>query len=209
MTGNIGEWVDSQSGDPLSVGGAMSTRGAECSRRSFRKPPASRNRSTGFRCCSDTAIESDVDVALLENEESVLYQPAPVVEAADVDGNPVTLDYDGQVTLVNFFASWCGPCRKEFPYLVDYVDRYSGTDLQIVGIGLDTNVTQSINFAEQFGANFLVLTDPESQTGGQFLVYTMPATFLVDRQGVVRYQFLGFAGAEQEVELRNAIEDLL
>jgi protein-disulfide isomerase/uncharacterized membrane protein/peroxiredoxin len=213
MTGNIGEWVDGDEGTPVSVGGAMSTSNAECSRRygTKAKPPHSRNRSTGFRCCADSDVRTDVsDVALLENEETLLDYPAPAIALNDVDGNPVSLDdFDGQVTLINFFASWCSPCRKEFPHLVDYADRYASRGLRVIGVGVDTNESSSIRFAEQFDTNFLVLTDPENRVKGDYLVYTMPATFLVDREGVIRRQFFGFAGPEQEAEFREAIEELL
>jgi protein-disulfide isomerase/peroxiredoxin len=210
MTGNIGEWVLGDHGEPLSVGGAMSTRNAECSRRYKSKPAHTRNRSTGFRCCADSPIESDVDVELAENEESVLLQPAPVIQANDKDGNPVKIDdFTGRVTLINFFASWCAPCRREFPHLVDYVDEYESRGLRIVGVGVDTNAASAIRFAEQFNANFLVLTDPENRVKGDYLVYTMPATFLVDRDGIIRHQFVGFTGADQEAEFRRVIEEML
>ncbi len=213
LAGNISEWAEAGAAGPTLLGGTMSNAtGAACNRRTFTTPAASRNHTTGFRCCADTNVISELVVAadLRPNLESLLNQPVPQFSAQDADGNPAgSSDLAGKVTLVNFFASWCGPCKKEFPHLVDYASRFKDRNFQILGVGTDTLAQQSVDFAKSFNANFPIVADPEGRVKGTFLVYEMPATFLVDRQGVIRYQVTGFSGPDQEVEMRAAIEKLL
>jgi peroxiredoxin len=213
LAGNVGEWVDGGNGQPTLLGGYMSSAsGAACNRRSFNVAPGSRNRTTGFRCCADAGVVSEPVEAseLRENLESVKGQPVPEFDVQDTSGNPIRSgDLTGAVTLVNFFASWCGPCKKEFPFLVEYAEKYAERGFQIVGVGVDTIAERSIDFAEGFDVNFPIVTDVEARLKGKFLVYEMPATFLVDRQGVIRYSATGFSGQDQEAELRKAIEGLL
>ena len=213
LAGNIAEWAEAANDKPTLLGGDMSSAtGAACNRRTFSTPAGSRNRTTGFRCCADSNITSGVVEAsqIQPNLDTVVDMPVPNFTVADVEGNDVnSTEFRGRVTLVNFFASWCGPCKKEFPYLVEYADEYKPRGLSIVGVGVDTVPSRSIDFAKGFDVNFPVLTDPEARLKGKFLVYEMPATFLVDREGVIRFSSTGFSGDDQEAELRSAIEKLL
>jgi protein-disulfide isomerase/uncharacterized membrane protein/peroxiredoxin len=213
LAGNISEWADTDAGAPTLLGGTYSNAtGAACNRRTFNAPPGSRNHTTGFRCCADQNVTSKLVTAaeVRPNVESLLQQPIPTFSVQDALGNPVSPQgLAGKVTLVNFFASWCGPCKKELPHLVDYAERFKDRGFQVLGIGVDTVAQQSIDFAKGFNVTFPLVTDPEGALKGKFLVYEMPATFVVDRQGVIRYQVTGFSGADQEAAMRAAIEKLL
>ncbi len=213
QAGNIAEWTDAANDKPTLLGGSMSSAtGAACNRRSFSTPAGSRNRTTGFRCCADENIAAAmVDASMIRpNLESVVDMPVPNFQAEDTEGNKLdSTEFRGQVTLVNFFASWCGPCKKEFPYLVGYAEEFKDRGLKIVGVGVDTLAARSVDFANGFEVNFPIVTDPEALLKGKFLVYEMPATFIVDNEGVVRYSSTGFSGEDQENELRAAIEKML
>ncbi len=113
------------------------------------------------------------------------------------------------MTLLNFFASWCGPCKKEFPYLVNYLKQFKARGFQILALGEDTQAKRSYEFARKFNANFNIAHDEESRLMGLFKVYSMPTTYLIDRRGVVRYMDTGFKPAEQAAKLKQAIIDLL
>jgi len=213
LAGNIAEWADADNGKPTLLGGSMSSAtGAACNTRTFSTPPGSRNRTTGFRCCADTNVASTPVAAdqIQANLEDILNMAVPAFAVDDTEGNTInSADFKGKVTLLSFFASWCGPCKKEFPHLIDYADRFRDKGLQIVGVGVDTLAQRSIDFANGFDVNFPVITDTDARLKGKFIVYEMPATFLIDRQGVIRYRATGFSGAEQEAELRSEIEKLL
>jgi len=213
LAGNIAEWTDAANEKPTLLGGSMaSATGAACNRRTFTTPPGSRNRTTGFRCCADGNVSATLAAAgdIAPNLQTVLDLDVPEFKVEDTDGNAVdSSEFKGQVTLVNFFASWCGPCKKEFPHLVGYAEEFEDQGLKVVGVGVDTSPQRSLDFAKGFEVNFPVIADPDARLKGKFIVYEMPATFLVDHDGVVRYRVTGFSGDDQEKEMRGEIEKLL
>jgi peroxiredoxin len=119
------------------------------------------------------------------------------VEAADFDGSPV---------LVNFWATWCAPCRKEMPMLSDIHTEFSTAGLQVVGIALD-DVEQARGFADELGINYPILvgsTDvmtAASQYGNSSGV--LPYSVLLDSDGIIRWVYLGEL---HEDELRLALQ---
>ena len=117
----------------------------------------------------------------------LLGQPAPGFELAAIDGPTVSLsDYRGRPVIVNFWASWCVPCREEFPLLRDARRRHAADGLEILGIVHDDGPEAARAFAASHGADWPLLLDPDDVAwrayGGLFL----PITFYVDRLGIVR-----------------------
>jgi DsbE subfamily thiol:disulfide oxidoreductase len=193
-------------------GTAGSGERAACNQRSYGKGLGRKNHTTGFRCCADTNVKRELLTAkdLKADDGDLLQRPVPTFEVTDQNGKLWTQKkLRGKVTLLNFFASWCGPCKKEFPYLVKYLNELRSKGLQIVAFGQDSQAKTSFKFAKEYGANFPVAHDEDSKMMGLFRVYSMPTTFLVDRKGIVRYMDTGFKPAEQAAKLRAAIEDLL
>lgn len=213
LAGNIGEWADSGRNRRTLLGGyASSKSGAACNRRTSTVGPGSRNKTTGFRCCADENVTTQpVDASRLsDNVTDLLNTKAPVFSATDAEGDAVSeRAYEGKLTLLNFFASWCGPCKKEFPFLTDYNKEFGPRGFQVISVGVDSQASKSIEFAESYEANFSVITDPQAVLKGKYLVHSMPATFLVDSDGVIRFQSTGFDPAKDEPKLRAAIETLL
>ncbi|MBC8292178.1 MAG: thioredoxin domain-containing protein [Proteobacteria bacterium] len=213
LAGNIGEWADSGRGRRTLLGGyASSKSGAACNRRTSTVGPGSRNKTTGFRCCADENVTTQpVDASMLSaNVTDLLDTRAPIFSTTDAEGNAVSESaYKGKLTLLNFFASWCGPCKKEFPFLADYTKEFGPRGFQVIGVGVDSLASRSIEFAESYETNFPVITDPQAVLKGKYLVHSMPATFLVDGDGMIRYQSTGFDPGVDEHRLRAAIEALL
>ena len=126
-------------------------------------------------------------------------EPAPEVKLRDQRGKAFTLaDLKGQVVVVDFWASWCGPCRKSMPELDKLQTRFAGQGVRVVGISLDEDVSALGTFLEQVPVAFTILHDPTGRTGEAFSVVAMPTTFLIDREGRIAGRFEGGTHTQEE-----------
>ncbi len=116
--------------------------------------------------------------------------------------------YRGQVVVVDFWASWCKPCRQSIPWLNSLRARYGSQGLTIVGVNLDVERADAEKFQREVPIAFEVLYDPEGKLAEQFGVQGMPSTFLFDREGKLVRTLLGFR-ANHTGEPEAAIQDLL
>jgi len=110
--------------------------------------------------------------------------------------------YQGKVQYIDFWASWCGPCAKSFPYMNYLHNKLKGQGLQVVTINLDEDVNDAMDFLKKMPADFTFAYAPEQKCAQLFDVQAMPSTFLIDKKGIVRYVHLGFKESEiKELEL--------
>ncbi|CAA9889812.1 Redoxin superfamily (fragment) [Candidatus Methylobacter favarea] len=116
--------------------------------------------------------------------------------------------FSGKVLYVDFWASWCGPCVKSFPFLNSLHEKFSKEGLQILGVNLDENPADAREFLGKYPADFTVAADANEQCARDFDVKAMPSSYLIDRQGVVRHIRLGFRPGEAK-ELQSLVERLL
>lgn len=125
-----------------------------------------------------------------------LGKPAPEFTLVDTNGKAVHLsDFRGKVVLLNFWATWCAPCRKEFPELVKtYGDGAS--DVVVVGINMQENRDQVRQFADEFGADFPILIDPKAEAAEAYRLLGLPSSYFIDQQGVLRQQHFGLLTRE-------------
>jgi cytochrome c biogenesis protein CcmG/thiol:disulfide interchange protein DsbE len=98
----------------------------------------------------------------------------------------------GRVVLIDFWASWCAPCRRSFPWLKSLHERYSSKGLTIVAINLDKDREAASAFLEQFPVPFVVAFDPSGKTAEAFDVQAMPSSYVVGPTGTVLYSHAGF-----------------
>ncbi len=105
-------------------------------------------------------------------------------------------DFRGRVVLVDFWASWCIPCRQSFPWMSSMLDRYSAQDLVIVAINLDKTREAADTFLEKFPAPSVVAFDPAGKTAEAFHVEAMPSSFIVSRIGRIVDSHAGFEQAK-------------
>lgn len=102
----------------------------------------------------------------------------------------------GQVVYVDFWASWCGPCKRSFPELDALYAKYVGDGVEIVGINLDENTADAEGFLKKYPVTFPLGADPQGGSAEQFKVKGMPSGYLLDKKGVVRHVVVGFNDGE-------------
>ena len=115
----------------------------------------------------------------------------------------------GKVVLVDFWASWCGPCKASFPCLNRLQAKYGPKGLVVIGIGVDDDAAKHQAFATKMKASFTLVHDSSHKAAGFFSPPSMPTSYLVDRKGVIRHVHNGFKGAKTEAEYVAEIEALL
>jgi len=116
-------------------------------------------------------------------------------ESAEISNGPLLDSLKGKVVLLDFWASWCSPCRQSFPWMNEMQRRYAGSDLLVVAINLDQDRKQAEKFLAAVPAGFRVEFDPAGTLATQFGVTAMPMSFLIDRSGTVRERHSGFREA--------------
>jgi thiol-disulfide isomerase/thioredoxin len=116
--------------------------------------------------------------------------------------------FHGRVLYVDFWASWCVPCAKSFPFLNGLDHDLKDKGLQIVGINLDQAPEDAKAFLAKYPADFTVAADADEKCARYFNVKAMPSSYLIDRNGIIRHVHMGFRPGEAE-ELRVLAEQLL
>lgn len=126
--------------------------------------------------------------------------PAPDFQLKSNSGKPVSLaSLKGQIVLVNFWASWCGPCRKEMPILEQLNRQYRGKGVTLVGVNVEPDSAAAADWLKATPVSFPILFDVDSTVSKLYQVEGMPNTVILDRKGNVRYIHRGYrAGAENE-----------
>ncbi len=149
-----------------------------------------------------TAFKGIKKVTTNKDNKSNLLK-APDFTLADLDGNLVSLeDYKGRVILLNFWGTWCGPCRREIPDFIKLTEKYHDDGLDIVGITLTSGSPENIRaFSKKWNINYTLLTDIEGNETQKVTfdfgkatpkpISVIPTTFIIDRDGFIRKRYVG------------------
>ena len=121
---------------------------------------------------------------------------------------PLLKSLNGKVILVDFWASWCGPCLQSFPWMNELQQKHAGEGFVVVAVNLDQDRALADAFLKKVPAKFRVEFDQAGQVARQFNVETMPTSFLIDRSGQVRVRHAGFRD-KQRAERERQIAQLL
>lgn len=135
----------------------------------------------------------------------------PTYRAATLQGDTVDLrSLHGTPFLLNMWATWCTPCREETPFLESVYRKRSGQGLRILGVSMDTGdaLAQIRDFVKTYGVTYTILRDPGMKALDQFQIPGLPATFLVDRDGILRWMRVGPVNAEDR-DFQAALNDVL
>jgi thiol-disulfide isomerase/thioredoxin len=134
---------------------------------------------------------------------------APSFTLPSRSGDIVSLEQlQGQVVMINFWASWCGPCREEMPLLDQMYKRYSPLGFTLLGINVEANSKDAEKMLAKVPVSFPVLFDTENKVSKLYDVNAMPSTVFIDRKGNVRYLHRGYKSGD-ESEYLNQIRALL
>lgn len=131
-------------------------------------------------------------------------QKAPDFTLPGDKGKVSLSSFKNKVVYVDFWASWCKPCRKSFPFMNDLQTRYGKQGLQIIGINLDSDRSAALTFLENRPASFILAYDPEGKTPQAYGLKVMPTSYLIDRRGQVIFVHKGFK-EDQQQELEKLI----
>jgi thiol-disulfide isomerase/thioredoxin len=123
----------------------------------------------------------------------IVGQPAPDFALRSMKGPPMRLsEHLGEVVIINFWATWCGPCRQEMPLLDELYGKYQRAGLVLLSVNIDEAAEPAIEMAQTLRVSYPVLFDTRKEVSRAYDVSAMPVTVLVDRAGVVRYVSEGY-----------------
>ena len=127
-------------------------------------------------------------------------QPAPDFALKSASGNNLRLsEYRGDVVMINFWATWCGPCRQEMPLLDELYTRYERVGFSLLGVNIDDDSRRAMNMVSELAISFPVLFDSHKEVSKLYQVDAMPLTVLIDREGNIRHVHHGYKpGYEQK-----------
>jgi len=148
------------------------------------------------------AALSIATLALAASATPVPNATAPDFTLRSADGRNVRLDeLRGQVVLVNFWATWCGPCREEMPRLNVLYEKYRKSGFVLLGVNIDDDPKTALATAAKLNVSFPVLLDTDKKVSKLYDLNTMPSTVVIDRDGKMRFLHRGYrAGTEGDYE---------
>ncbi len=136
-------------------------------------------------------------------------KPAPdFVLKSSTGANLRLSEYRGDVVMINFWATWCGPCRQEMPLLDQLYSRYKRVGFSLLGVNIDDDSSRAMDMIHELGVSFPVLFDARKEVSMPYDVDAMPVTVLVDREGNVRHVHKGYKPGYEEMYL-DQIRSLL
>ena len=129
--------------------------------------------------------------------------PAPRFALADLDGNPLRLsDYAGRPVILNFWASWCGPCVEEFPLLRQAEQQHAADGLAVIGIVYQDRSEAARAFMQRMDADWPAAMDPGDSLASQYAIFAPPETFFIGRDGsIVGHQVGQFSRASLDRQI--------
>ena len=130
-------------------------------------------------------------------EPSLIGKPAPTFALKDLTGKPLALaDYRGKVVLIDFWATWCVPCRAEIPHFIELQNKYASRGFSVIGISMDDAPEPVAPFAKKYKMNYPVVIGDGALGDKYGGILGLPTAFVIDRAGVIRQRYDGITSAE-------------
>lgn len=136
------------------------------------------------------------------------HKPAPVLVLPDEQGNTIRLaDFKGKVVVLNFWATWCGPCKFEIPWLIEFQRQYKDQGFSVIGVSMDEGGWPAVRpFLEEAKTNYPILLGTDETAAAFGGIEVLPTTFIIDRQGRITSTHMGLTGKD---DFENAIKAAL
>ena len=133
----------------------------------------------------------------------------PEIGLKDLSGKPVTVaSLAGKVVVIDFWATWCGPCREELPMLQKLYQKYAAKGFVVVGVSVDKDVANIKQFLQKMPLSFPIVHDSAHAVSGKYAPPKMPSSYVIDRKAIVRYVHGGYR-AEDAAEFEKQVQTLL
>ena len=151
-----------------------------------------------------------INIFGLTANASEVGQPAPQFTLPSLQQDqPVSLQkFSGKVVYLDFWASWCAPCRTSFPLLNKLHQKLKGQGFEVVAINLDEDKAKAEAFLKEIPVEFTILRDAKGEWSDKYVVESMPTSFIIDKQGVIQNIHKGFTSDDIN-ELEHKITELL
>ena len=107
-------------------------------------------------------------------------------------------EFKGKVVVLDFWASWCVPCRRSFPWMNSMQEKYVDSGLVIIGVNMDSDASDAVNFLQEYPAEFKIINDPDGDLAREYEVIAMPSSYVFDRNGALVTRHLGFKVKRQD-----------
>ena len=144
-----------------------------------------------------------------DSVETIAATVAPNFVLKNSNGKNIRLrELHGQVVMINFWATWCGPCREEMPKLEQLYRQYREVGFTLIGINIDDNTDSAIGFSKKLNVTFPILFDKDKQVSKLYKVDAMPSSILIDRDGKLRYLHRGYKPG-YEISYQSEVRALL
>lgn len=135
--------------------------------------------------------------------------PAPDFALKDLKGSVVRLsDLRGKILVLDFWATWCEPCKQSIPVFESFSRKYPGKDVEVVGISEDAYAEDVVPFVKAHKMSYRVLLDPDNAVQESYRIYGLPSTVIVDRKGMIRESWAGFSESTER-EIARSVESLM
>ncbi len=145
-----------------------------------------------------------------DGQHPLVGAPAPDFAASSVNGKgrAAVKASSGKVLIVDFWATWCEPCKKSFPKLQDLYTKFKTSGMDLIAVSEDDENSGIQDFGTTFGAKFPLVWDDGKAIAGKWKPKSMPSTFIVDKKGIVRFVHFGYHDGE-EGEIEKEVKSLL
>lgn len=165
------------------------------------------NRTKSYVTCLIVILSAVLSLSVNANE--MIGKPAPDFTLKSMAGKNTNLvEQRGNIIVLNFWASWCGPCRKEMPILQKFHDKYTDLGVQVWGVNVEQENQAGRDFIKGIDVNFPIFFDESNTLSASYQVEAMPTTVIVDRNGAIRYVFRGYKDG-YEKKYAKAIKKLI
>lgn len=146
--------------------------------------------------------------SVASNKKAVEFELPHLSSQFQSDTNVNLTDYKGKVVYLDFWASWCKPCKKSFPVLNDFHNKYQAQDFVVIAINLDENKHNALAFLKAHPVDYAVLYDQAAIVAEKYDVQAMPSSFFIDKKGVIRLAHQGYVKSDN-AKIQKVIEMLV